>query len=74
MEFEDFYELAEYGNLNWKGSYTHKEVACNAHTYTMEWEESKRTGKYTDTITELIRLLKEDGTEECLEWLRRMEL
>lgn len=51
MEFEDFYELAEYGNLNWKGSYTHKEVACNAHTYTMEWEESKRTGKYTDTLT-----------------------
>lgn len=29
MTYEDFYDIAEYGNENWKGSYTPKEIAVS---------------------------------------------
>ena len=72
MNYEDFYNIAEYGNENWKGSFTPKEVACNAYDYMCEFKYSKRDGKPNHTMRELIKLLKEDGTEECLEWAERI--
>ena len=72
MEFGDFYDIAEYGNVAWKGSFTPKEVACNAADYWSEFEYSKENGEPTHTIQELAKLLKEDGGEECHDWLYRI--
>jgi hypothetical protein len=69
MEFADFYDIAIYGNKAWKGSFTQKEIACNAYDYLCEFEFSKANETITHTIKELARLLAEDGSEECKQWL-----
>lgn len=68
MEYSDFYDIAEYGNEHWKGSFTPKEVACNAYDYLCEYRESLVKGKPTHTIKELYKLLIEDGGEQCNYW------
>lgn len=72
MEYADFYDIAEYGNKNWKGSFTPKEVACNAYDYLCEFEASKVNECVNHTMKELCRLLIEDGSEEAKEWLYRI--
>lgn len=72
MDYADFYDIAVYGNENWKGSFTPKEIACNAYDYACEFRYSKMDGIPTRTMKELCNLLKEDGTEECLEWAERI--
>ena len=69
LSYSDFYDIAEYGNENWKGSFTPKEIACNAYDYLCEFEASKANGEPTHTIEELAKLLVEDGSEEAKEWL-----
>lgn len=67
MTYEDFYDIAVYGNENWNGSYTEKEIACNAYNYLTDFEYSKLEGGYhiTTTIQELLILLDEDSSEEA---------
>lgn len=72
LEFKDFYDIAEYGNVAWKGSFTPREVAYNAYDYLCEFETSKADGVPTHTIKELAKLLAEDGTNECKDWLYEM--
>lgn len=72
LDYEFFYNIATYGNANWKGSYTPKEIACNAYDYLVEFEASKARETITSVIQELCKLLAEDGSEECKEWLYRM--
>ena len=73
LTYEDFYDIASYGNENWKGSYTQKEVACNAYDYLSEFRASKTSiefsGEVTETIKELVRLLQKDGSYQCRLWL-----
>ena len=70
LTYEDFYDIAEYGNANWKGCFTPKEIACNAYNYLVDFEQSKARGGYhiSSTIQELLRLLDEDGSTECCFW------
>ena len=72
LEYEDFYNIAEYGNANWDGSYTQREIACNAYDYLVEFEASKAKEKVSPIIQELCKLLAEDGSEECKDWLYKM--
>lgn len=72
MNYSTFYEIAEYGNNAWKGSFSHSEVAENAHIYTCDFQWSKENGEVAHSIKELAILLAEDGTEECREWLYDM--
>lgn len=64
MEYEDFYSIAEYGNANWKGYFTQKEIArnaaCNAYDYKVEYDYSIKQGKPTQTMIELYKLICED--------------
>lgn len=60
MEYSDFYEIAVYGNENWKGSFTQKEIACNAYNYLVDFGYSKVKGTVVSTIQELIDLLLDD--------------
>ena len=41
MTYDNFYTIAEYGNENWKGSFTPREVANNAYDYLCEYQASK---------------------------------
>lgn len=60
MEYEKFYNIAEYGNANWKGCFSPKEVACNAYDYKVEYDYSIKQGKPTHTMIELCKLICED--------------
>ena len=60
MEYDDFYDIAEYGNENWKGSFSPREIACNAYEYKVEYDYSIKQGKPTRTMIELCKLICED--------------
>lgn len=72
MEYSDFYDIAVYGNEAWKGSFSNKEVACNAYEYKMDFDYSKESGSLASTIYELLLLLDQDNSEETKEWARRI--
>lgn len=72
MTYEDFYNISTYGNQMWKGSFTPKEIACNAYDYYADFQWSKTNGMVTLTIQELAKLLAEDGSCKCKDWLYRM--
>lgn len=73
MEYQDFLELAQYGNEEWNGAFTSEEVAENAETYYSDFLSSKKTGKITEIIMELLNLLEEDGEEQASNWKTRIE-
>ena len=60
LEYADFYNISEYGNENWKGSFTPREIACNAYDYKAEYDYSIKQGKPTRTMIELCKLICED--------------
>lgn len=60
ITYDDFYTIAEYGNENWKGSFTPREIACNAYDYKVEYNYSIEQGKPTRTMIELCKLICED--------------
>ena len=60
MDYSDFYDIAEYGNEHWKGSFTPREIACNAYDYKVEYDYSKEHNKPTHTMIELCKLICED--------------
>lgn len=70
MTYSDFYDITVYGNDNWKGNFTEKEVAEMAYEYTVAFEESKASEDADATIVSLIERLGEDNCEEAKEWLR----
>lgn len=73
MEYQDFLELAVYGNEQWNGSFTSEEIIENADVYYLDFQFSKRTGEATETILELLRLLAEDEEEKASNWKTRIE-
>ena len=69
MDFGFWYDVAEYGNVNWKGGFSPKEVAENAYEYLCEWEATVRDRKVTANIDGLMHLLHEDycnGSAEAI--------
>ena len=65
MTHGDFYDIAEYGNKNWKGDFTAREIACNAYDYFVSFTISKinitsKLGKPTPVIISLLENLDED--------------
>lgn len=60
MEYQDFYDIADYfNNLNCQ-VYTEKEIATNAYEYKSEYDYSMHKGKPTRTMIELCKLCCED--------------
>ena len=74
LEYRDFYDIAAYGNENWKGSYTTKEVLQNASDYYSDFQSAKRKGYISkdNTIYRILMRLVEDGTEDALDWASRI--
>ena len=72
MEYADFYDIAEYGNENWKGYFTPREIANNAYDYLCEFQASNANNEPTEIINTLCSLLAEDGSDDCKVWLREI--
>lgn len=76
MKYQDFFEIARYGNENWKGYYTEEEVIQNAKNYQENYDWSKANGQVDDyTTIFLLNNLAEDwanGNYEVAKWLREM--
>lgn len=76
MKYQDFFEIARYGNENWKGYYTEEEVIQNAKNYQKNYDWSKANGQVDDYTTMfLLNNLAEDwanGNNEPTKWLREM--
>lgn len=60
LEYSDFYDIAVYGNENWKGSFTPKEIACNAYDYYVEFKWSVKNKQLSPTISTLCKNLIDD--------------
>lgn len=68
MDFEFFYDLAEYCNKAWRGKYTPREVATNAFLIWQGADECRTMGCDTIEIGAIIEALQEDvdnGSEEA---------
>lgn len=72
MEYVDFYEIAEYLNAINRKTFSAREIACNAYIYKSDFEWSKENDKISFVIQELAKILAEDESEECKDWLYRM--
>ena len=71
MDYNDFYDIAEYGSEHWRGKFTPKEIGYYAYVYICEYIASK-THRMTDCIKELLDRLDEDDTLEAREWADRI--
>lgn len=74
MKLNDFLQIAEYGNANWKGSFTPEEVRQNAEIYYADFQWSKANDEIAESIKSLCRNLAEDlkaipDLEEPKRWL-----
>ena len=77
MTRSDFLRIAEYGNENWKGSFTPEEVSENAELYYTEYNVSNEQGKATHAMEELCKLLIDDiegGSDEAYDFLEDIML
>ena len=71
LDFRDFYCIADYANMNWKGGYSAIEIAENAYNYLCEFQSSKEKGEPNDTIKYLLTNLDEDiANGEELEYVK----
>ena len=74
MKLKDFLRIAEYGNENWKGSFSPTEIKENAEIYYADFLWSKENGEVADSIMSLCRNLADDVREnpdwtEPKQWL-----
>lgn len=63
MTYEDFLRIAEYGNKNWKGSFTKKEIEQNAEIYYADFLWSKANETISETIKTFAKNLADDVRE-----------
>ncbi len=60
MSIKDFLCIARYGNENWKGCFSERELMENATDYKAEYDYSIAQGKPTPVICALCELLYTD--------------
>lgn len=60
LDFRDFYCIADYANVHWKGGYSAIEIAENAYNYLRDFEWSKENGKVANSIKVLLTNLDAD--------------
>lgn len=65
LDYGFWYDIAKYGNENWKGCFSEKEVADNAYTYKCEYDWSKANKSLSNVIKTILELLQEDNSEDA---------
>lgn len=63
LTFEFWQNVADYGNYNWNGHFSDREIRENAELYFEDWKYSIKQKELSDTIRTLIRNLTEDVEE-----------
>lgn len=69
MNYANFYEIATYVNEINRNIFNARELAENTHIYYADFQWSKENGIIAHNIKELAKILAEDGSEECKDWL-----
>ena len=72
MDYGFWWDIATYGNENWKGFFSPREVAENAYEYLCEWEATISNHDVTPNLDDLMKLLHEDycnGNVQALDLL-----
>lgn len=72
MDFGFWYDVAVYGNANWKGDFTAKEIATNAYDYLWDWEYTLKESEVAPGLDTLMHQLHEDycnGSKEAINLL-----
>lgn len=60
LSYLNFYDIAEYGNEHWKGNFSPREIADNAHDYKTDYDCAIADDKPNTTMIELCKLICED--------------
>lgn len=60
LDYREFYRIADYANMNWKGGFAPIEIAENAYNYLCDFEWSKENGRVANSIKVLFANLDED--------------
>lgn len=60
LDYREFYRIADYANMNWKGGFAPIEIAENAYNYLCDFEWSKENGRVANSIKVLLANLDED--------------
>lgn len=63
LKYQDFLNIAEYGNENWKGNYSPEEIRQNADNYFSDYQWSLKNEIVTGTITFLLFNLLQDWND-----------
>lgn len=50
LDYGFWYDVAKYGNENWKGCFSEKEISENAYTYKCEYDWSKANNSWIKYI------------------------
>ena len=69
MTWNDFYSIARYGNIAWKGYYSDDEIIQNANAYYEDFIYSKKNETVSFVMQNLITLLLDD----CDGWFQRKQ-
>lgn len=69
MTYSDFYDIAEYLNEINRNVFTAKEVACYAADYYADFLWSKENEEIAYNLKELAKILGDDDSDECHDWL-----
>lgn len=68
INYEFFYDIAAYINIQEKQLFSYKEVATHAYEYLCEFISSSEDLFPTEPIKTLYSLLVANGSETCLDW------
>ena len=73
LDYGFWYDVAKYGNENWKGFFSEKEIAENAYTYKCEYDWSKANNSLSEAIKRVIELLHDDNNDEANYFIGEIE-
>ena len=73
LDYGFWYDVAKYGNENWKGCFSEKEIAENAYTYKCEYDWSKANNSLSEAIKRVIELLHDDNNDEANYFIGEIE-
>lgn len=74
LDYSFFYDVARFLNESRKGSYTEKEIACNAYEYMKCYEAFVYSdGKYGKDIITVMEMLGEIDTDDADSYMYKIE-
>lgn len=73
LDYGFWYDVAKYGNENWKAYLSEKEVADAAYTYKCEYDWSKANGSLSGVIGTVLEALHDDNNDDANYFIDEIE-